>query len=265
MAMGSKAYESPLISHTRMRAMYRALVEVRGLADRAKTRSMRGIEACWVGTAIDLKEGDLTSDSGGAHESLLLEHVRSAGQRESASALKASELKRALPRLKEPMQEQFPGSSCERVLCAIGAGMALKAAGAHGVAIAYVGLSELTPAEWKRVLTLMGQAGLPLVLMVLPSNKRVDLETLATKVSVSSGTPVPVIPVDAGDAVAIYRVAQETIVRARAGGGAAVILGVECGTNGVKLLGSQLVGKGICTERWVNAAENKLQSLLATS
>jgi hypothetical protein len=263
MAMGSKAFESPLISHARMRGMYRALVEVRALAERTKTRSLRGVEACWVGTAIDLKDGDLTSDTGGTQEPVLLEHVRCIGQREAGGSVKAPELKRVLLRLKEPTSEVFPGSAYERVLCAVGAGMALKAAETQEVALAYVGLAELSSSEWKRVLSLMGQAGLPLVLMVLPGESKVDLESQAAKAAGSLDAAVPVIPVDAGDAVAIYRVTQETVVRARAGGGAAVILGVKCGTDPVKLLGTQLVNKGICTMRWVDTVETHLRGLLA--
>ncbi len=269
MAMGSKAFESPLISHARMRAMYRALVEVRALAERGKFRSLRGVEACWVGTAIDLKDGDLTSDAGAAQAPVLLEHARAVGRREAGGAIKAAELKRVMRRLKESslkavQAEAFPGSAYERLLCAVGAGMALKAAAAQGVALAYVTLDELAAAEWKRALTVMGQEGLPLVVMVLPAESKIDLEAVAAKAAGSADAAVPVIPVDAGDAVAIYRVTQETMVRARAGGGAAVILGVTCGTDAVKLLGTQLVRKGICTERWVGGVETHLKGHLAS-
>jgi hypothetical protein len=177
--------------------------------------------------------------------------------------VKAHELKRVARRLKESTAEVFPGGAYERVLCAAGAGMALKAAAAQGVALAYAGLEELSAAEWKRLLGVMGQEGLPLVFMVLPGESKVDLETLAAKAAGSGDAAVPVIPVDAGDAVAVYRVAQEAMVRARAGGGAAVILGVKCGTDAVRLLGTQLARKGICTERWVEGIETHLTRLLA--
>jgi TPP-dependent pyruvate/acetoin dehydrogenase alpha subunit len=268
MAMGSKAFESPLIGHARMRAMYRALVEVRALAERQKTRAkkspLRGVEACWVGTAIDLKEGDLTSDTGGFLESALLGHVRAVGRRAGGKAAGATEIKRVLERLEDSPGEPFPGSACDRLLCAAGAAMALKAASAQAVALAYARLDELSGAEWKRVLTVMGQEGLPLVMMVLPGESKVDLEAMTVKAAGSTERAVPVIPVDAGDAVAIYRVTQETMVRARAGGGAALILGVPCRTDAVKLLGTQLVRKQICTERWVAAVETHLKALLAS-
>jgi hypothetical protein len=264
MAMGSKAFESPLISHARMRAMYRALVEVRTLADRTKLRSLRGVEACWVGTAIDVKDGDLTSDAGAPQDPVMLEYIRAVGRREAGGPAKAADMKRVLRQFKESKGQAFPGSPFERVLCAVGAGMALKAAGAQGVLLAYAGLAQLSRAEWKRVLTLMGQEGLPLVLMVLPGASTVDLEALAAKAAGSADAAVPVIPVDAGDAVAIYRVTQETFVRARAGGGSAIIVGFQCGTDASKLLGTQLIRKGLCTERWVNGVATHLNGLLSS-
>lgn len=265
MAMGSKAFESPLISHVRMRAMYRALVELRALAHQLKDRSFRSLEAGYVGTAIDLHDGDLISDAGSPHESLLLEHIRDVGRREAAAAIKPTSLKRTLRRLREPRLNPFPGSPYERVLCALGSAMAQKVAAAQGIALAYIRLNELSAAEWKRILTLMAQPALPLVIMVLPAETRLDLEALAVKAAGSPDAAVPVVPVDAGDPVALYRVTQETLVRARAAGGAAIILGVSCGTDPVKLLETQLLRKQICTERWIAAVEPHLSRLLAAA
>ena len=264
MAMGSKAFESPLISHVRMRAMYRALIELRALAHQLKDRSFRNLEACYVGTAIDLNDGDLISDTGSTHEPLLLEHIRTVGRREAAAAPTPATLKRTLHGLREPSLEAFPGSAYERVLCAIGAAMAQKAAAAQVVAIAYVRVTDLSAAEWKRIFTLMAQPALPLVIVVLPAETRLDLEALALKAAGSPEVAIPVVPVDAGDPIALYRVTQETLVRARAAGGAAVILGVTCGTDPIKLLATQLIRKQICTERWIAAADSHLKGSLAS-
>ena len=254
--MGSKAFESPLISHVRMRALFRALVEVRGLAKSAKLRGFRGVEACWVGTAIDLREGDLTSAPGLSEEDAMLAHVRAVGVRPLAAGLSVVERRRVLASLEASLRGGpagvFAGTAQERLLCAVGAGMALKAAAAGGVVLAYAGRGELKTAEWRRVFKLMGAQALPVIVVVLPSaSAKGELEAEAGKAS------LPLIPVDAGDAVAIYRVAQETMVRARAGGGAAVIEGIDCGTDAVALLGSQLVRKQICTARWVEDVRAK--------
>jgi hypothetical protein len=256
--MASKAPESPLIGHARIRALYRALVELRALAPDSL--------ACLVGTAIDLADGDLISERDSQRDAVLLGHVRAVGQRPDAVAVTAATWKRLMKRLAEPAPEPFPAGTFERLLCAAGAAMALKTTatqtGIQTVALAYAGHGELSRNEWKRVFAVMGQAGLPLVLVALPIGEPTcDLEDVAVRSASSINKAVPVIPVDAGDAVAIYRVAQETLVRARAGGGAAVILGIQCGTDPVELLAKQLVAKGICTARWADGVKTHLSGL----
>jgi hypothetical protein len=264
MPKASKAYESPLISHARMRALYRGLVELRGLARHPKDKTLRHLEACFVATAIDLRDGDLACDSGGPNESILLEHVRAIAQRPASAAITRTELKRTLKRLATAEPDAFPGTAAERLLCAVGSAMALQASPEHAnLVLAFVRAGELSKSEWLRTLTLMSQPGLPLIVVTLPGSeknpkKTVDLEALAKKAA------VPVIPVDAGDPVALYRVAQESVVRARARGGAAIIDAVPCGTDPVKLLGRQLVRKEIATEAWVEAVEPHLAGLLTT-
>ncbi len=269
MAMGSKAFESPLISHARMRAMFRSLVETRALT--GKQRALQGFEACWTGTAIDLSDGDLVIDRGIAGEAQLLEHVRAIGAREAAAAPGAAEIRRLAKHLSTAEPDGFPGSAAERLLCAAGAAMALKAASQAAVALAFAGPCELSAAEWRRLLTVAAQPGLPLVLIVLPrtgpntagQKTGPDLGKIAQKAANSVDAALPVIPVDAGDAVALYRVAQETVLRARSAGGAAVIEAVPCGTDAVELLGRQLVNRKICTERWVATVRTQMQRRLA--
>jgi TPP-dependent pyruvate/acetoin dehydrogenase alpha subunit len=226
--------------------MYRALVETRVLSERASraARFTKGLEACWVATAIDLKPGDLTSEDGGG---ALIQHVQRVGTREAARAANMTDIKKTMRELDaEKTAAAFTGTSVERLLCATGQAMALKALGGKGAVVAYALQDELKAAEWKRLFTLAA-AELPLILVSMPSrgSLQVDLEKAARGIS------VPVIPVDAGDVVALYRVAQESIGRARAGGGAAVIECVAMGVDPVSSMRSQLVKKGICTEAWV--------------
>lgn len=243
--MGSKAFESPLISHARMRAMYRALVETRVLSERAhrSAKLPKGLEACWVATAIDLKPGDLTS-TGGATS--LIRHTLQIGTREAARAATASEIKKTLRDLvTEKPSAKFPGTPAERLLCAAGQAMALQSLGNKGVVVAYVQQSELKPAALKRVLALC-TGDVPLLIVATPSPKspRISLEKAAKPAA------IPVIPVDAGDVVALYRVAEESIHRARSGGGAVVIECVALGVDPIKSMRSQLIKKGICTDTW---------------
>ena len=259
--MGSKTFESPLIPHARMRALYRALVEVRLLGANLPRRSAaialaRGMEACWVGTAIDLKPGDLTSEPAAA---ALLQHIIRTGERESARAAGLADIKRTRRAL-DAETAVFSGSSFERMLCAIGQAMAIQAAAARGVVIAYVKRGDLSAAEWKRVFT-VARPDLPLIFVAIPGGvAKIDLERSA-RAAAGSSPAVPVIPVDAGDAVALYRVTQESIGRARAEGGIAVVECIPFGVDPIKLLRAQLVKKRICTETWADAVEASFTNL----
>lgn len=255
MAMGSKAFESPLISHARMRAMYRALVEARVLGERCGRGSAlpKGLEACFVGTSIDLRDGDATSGP----YSLWTDYFRGVGLRPGAPT--ASSVRAFLS---EASTAKSGGGALpvERLFCAVGRSMSIQ----DGVVVAYVGHIDLTAAEWTRLLTVAAPGALPLVLVVLPGRgtAAVDLAAIARRVAKKS-TMVPVIPVDAGDVVAIYRVSQETLVRARADGGVALIECVDCRADPVVVLGGQLVKKGICTAHWVAEVETALRTRLA--
>ena len=267
MAMGSKAFESPLIGHARMRALFRALVEVRGLAGRMKERSLIGLEACWVAGTIDLQEGDLASNTGGDFDACFVLHIRSVGQRPGGRAAKVGEIRRTLTLLRcasPEVEGMFHGTAYERAVCAVGSAMALKADGGARVVLSLVRWGELSRREGRRLLGLMSQPGLPLVVIALPNGRaKIDFERIGGSTIPLTQLRTPVIPVDAGDAVAMYRVVQESVVRARTGGGAALIAGVPCGTDSVALLGSQLVRKGICTARWVERVAEHAKALRA--
>ena len=260
--MGSKAFESPLISHARMRAMFRSLVETRLLSERAaRTRNAvhlfpKGLEACWVGTVIDLKPGDLTSLPRAAW---LTDHIRAVGARPTATAVSLSEARRAL---KAFATEKATGKSIapfDRMLCSVGMAQALKAIAARSVVTNYVGAADLTATEWKHFLSVAAEGELPLIVVVTPAPKPVDVSAVVKRMGRNT---IPVVPVDAADAVALYRVAQETLVRARADGGVAVIECIDCGSNPIDILGAQLVKKNICTERWVAGVKPAFRATL---
>ncbi len=230
-----------------MRALYRALVEVRVLGERLprKERVPLGWEACWAATALDLRAGDLTSDVASA---MLPDYVRRIAARPGTGSPRKAEVLAALSASAKP----FAGSAGERLFCAVGAAMALKAAEQQQAALAYVREGELGAADWKRVLQVAGGGNLPLVIVA------------AGAVEVPPWIRgVPVIPVDASDAVAIYRVAQESLLRARAEGGVAVIECVRTGDDPVEVMAKQLSTKGIATPAWRMGVETKIRSVLA--
>ena len=243
-----KPYENPLIPHARMRGLYRALVETRLLGKRGMGWP-RDLEACWAATALDLREDDLTSDSEAAW---LTTHVRAVGRRKDARAATISDLKNA--KANRESLPSFKGATPDRLLTAVGQAMALKAAG-DGVVLAFAAAGAMRNSDWHRLLAAAEGQNLPLVVVAIPGAKEVQLPHLK----------VPVIPVDAGDPVALYRVAQESILRARTDGGLAVIQCVRCGVDPVQLLATQLRHKGICTERWLAAVEAAFRKHLASA
>lgn len=260
--MGSKAFESPLISHARMRAMYRALVETRLLSERAaQTRNAvhvlpNGLEACWVGPVIDLKSGDLTSLPRAAW---LADYIRAVGERSTANAASLPEVRKALKAFVAEKAIRGKVSPFDRMLCSVGMAQALKSIAAHGVVATYVGAADLTATEWKHFLSVAAEGELPLMVVVTPAAKPVDISAVVKRMGTNM---IPVVPVDAADAVALYRVTQETLVRARADGGVAIIECIDCGSDPVAILGAQLVTKKICTGRWVAQVEPAFRATL---
>ena len=260
--MGSKAFESPLISHARMRAMFRALVETRLLSERAaKTRNAvhllpRRFEACWVGPIIDLKPGDLTSLP---RATWLADHIRAVGARPTANAASLPEARKALKAFAAEKATQPIIAPIDRMLCSVGMAQALKSVAAQTVVTTYVGSADLTAAEWKHFLSVAALGELPLIVVATPAAKPVDVSAVVKRMGTNT---IPVVPVDAADAIALYRVAQETLVRARADGGVAIIECIDCGSDPITILGTQLIQKKICTERWVAAVEPAFQATL---
>ncbi len=241
------SFENPLIPHARMRALYRGLIELRVLGERLPRaeRVPAGLEACWVATALDLHDGDLTSDLAA---NALPGFIRRIAARTGTGVVKKAEARALLEAALKP----FSGNAVERLLCAIGAAMAVKAAANKGVAVAYLRDRELAAADWKRVLRVASDGDLPLVIVAAG----------AAEVPLASRA-VPVIPVDAADAVAIYRVAQESLLRARAEGGVAVIECVRTGADPVALLARQLTARGIATPAWIAGVETRTRAVLA--
>ncbi|HEV2618935.1 MAG TPA: hypothetical protein VGU23_03240, partial [Acidobacteriaceae bacterium] len=91
---------------------------------------------------------------------------------------------------------------------------------------------ELPAALLRKVLTFAREQKLPLLLILLPPS-RVNAHAAsphhAAKCSdLALRCGVPAIPTDARDAVALYRVAQESIGHARIGGGPALIVCIPC-------------------------------------
>lgn len=268
----AKPHENPLVTNKKLKQLYVAMVEARALDERAahlqarakkrRLKSRQGEEACRVSTAIELVSGDLVSDTqdgivmeriaGGSTGSVLrlLNATFSSVKRRTAGPPSRSEAARQLPWVED---------AGDRLRIAMGAALSFKVLGRSNVVVAYVYHWELPDVVWRRLLGLSAKLELPVILVVLPEARSRNGRSLSVK---AQACGVPGFPVDAGDAVAIYRVAQESIARTRGDGGPVVI---ECMTH--RLPGKQkslddpivqmrsfMLGRKVAGKAWLDGA-----------
>jgi TPP-dependent pyruvate/acetoin dehydrogenase alpha subunit len=279
-------HENPLVPNEKLQQIYVAMAEARELDDhivrlqkRAKGRrrldSTRGQEACRVSTAIDLVPGDLVSDSqvgvvmnllAGEKVDSLVKRVaefHSGKKAKGAKAVGAS--RRLLPWIDD---------TGERLRMALGAALSFKTLGMTNVVVAYVRQGEIAKGAWREVLGLASKLELPVIFVVMPAAKatgRVGAMMLSDK---ARRYGVPGIPVDLGDAVALYRVAQESMGRTRGGDGPVLI---ECREFRMEGKGGQapidplaqmrgfLLGRKICTRAWLEGAGDGLRRRISAA
>ena len=279
-------FENPLVPNAKLRQMYVAMAEMRALDERiprllkrAKGRrrmdSTRGHEACRVSTAIDLGPGDLVSDSqvgvvmdllAGEKVDSLLERVAALGLEKRGKKVKkvATRSGRLLPWIDD---------AGERLRMAMGAALSFKTLKQANVVVAYVRHGEVAKGAWRKLLGLASKLELPVIFVILPAVKPEKKGGIAVSAK-TARWGVPGIPVDASDAVALYRVAQESMGRTRGGDGPVLI---ECVEYQVKRKGRSapvdplaqmkdfLLSRKVCDEAWLKGAGDRLRSRLPAS
>ncbi len=213
MAVRGAVYENPLVPHAVLRRMYDGMKALRAMEPRAAAlksgvRGLRGEEAARVASLLSLAAGDLVSDLPGSPDEA---RRRAAGRPGAREMLAPGTL------LLPPVED-----AGERLMLAVGAAGALRAQGAGGLVLAYAEADALSAARWRQVLGVAERAELPIVFLLLPRAGDAKQGVVSDR---AQGWGVPGIPVDAADAVALYRVMQESSLRARGGDGAALI---EC-------------------------------------
>jgi TPP-dependent pyruvate/acetoin dehydrogenase alpha subunit len=278
-------FENPLIPHAKLRQIYVAMLRSRllekalpasrrgrGVGVGAVSLGIAGLEACLVSPAISLEAGDLIGDavSGGVVDFLrgaaLGEVFRKPKKKGRSLGLLAG-CGAAAALAAAP-------TAAERLWAATGAALALKSANEaarknklaseveepvepkQNLVVVYVRPGEAAASVWSSVLRFAADQLLPMLFVVLPpvaGGKASGISSLSQKCG------VPGIPVDGSDAVAIYRVAQESVVRARMGGGPALI---ECvpyvvegskakASDGIAGLERYMLERGVVTREWV--------------
>jgi TPP-dependent pyruvate/acetoin dehydrogenase alpha subunit len=280
---GSVPQESPLVRNNTMQQMYAGMVESRILEElahagrrKAKGTSVHGQEACRVSALVDLEPEDLTSDVPGSVTTAfvrgvelqdVLEHIDaiSSGKKK---AHKASELHLAglLPSIDD---------TGDRLQMALGAALALKRNHLPKVVVAFAPSHAVKTQAWREVFRFASRHELPILFVALPETngkaaRGKKLTTLGER-AISEG--VPGIAVDSSDAVALYRVAQESIGRARMGAGPTLMECVTYRLEGQKegqkknevfdpipLLGQTLLRRQVCSEEWLARAATSFQA-----
>ena len=273
----TKPYENPLVPNKRLREIYATMAEVRALDDfaarvaaksKVRLHSTRGEEACRVSTAIGLSEGDIVCES---HSGIAMHLI--VGERPSyllrrLNGILSGEKRR---RSKHPragaVQLPWTKDAASRLAMALGAAAALKSAGRPNLVMAYINARELSDTDWQRILRLAAELELPIIFVVLPGKEHRNLCAQAQLCG------LPGFPVDAADAVAIYRVAQESIGRARGDGGPVLI---ECmahhssasnaGQNDpLAQLRSFLLVRKVANKAWLDGAGRAFRKQLETN
>lgn len=273
-----KPHENPLVPNKRLREIYETMAEARTLdefatraAAKAKIRfhSTRGEEACRVSTAIGLGEGDLISDS---HIGIVMNlisgnNASSLLQRLNGILSGEKRRQRKHPRASATLLP-WTNDTAARLAMGLGAAAAIKSSGRSNLVIAYVNARELADADWQRVLRLAAELELPIIFVVLPGKGNRNL--LCAK---AQACGLPGFPVDASDAVAIYRVAQESIGRARGDGGPILI---EClahrapaksavQNDPLAQLHSFLLSRKVANQAWLDGADRAFRRQLETN
>jgi pyruvate dehydrogenase E1 component alpha subunit len=205
--------ENPLLPHSKLRELHTLMVRTRDL-QRKHAQHTSPREALLAATLIQLLPGDLVSTTAG---DAVVEKLAPQGKssRTAGSLLDAS-------------------SSASRLVACAAAARGLQAAGADGLllALAQAGTAE---ASWMGALEWAQKSQLPLLLACSDatngatsrSRKRSEPAIDFTSMSrFAKRHKLPVLTVDGEDAVAVYRVMQEAVLRARQGGGPSVLWAV---------------------------------------
>jgi len=259
------SWENPLIPNKKLRELYAAMVELRLLEEHLGNRQRRkspvhlhrGEEGCLVSTVLSLNPGDLTSESS---TGIAIEFLRGAKLKEVLGRT-AKSAKRS------PTELPAAGDIAARLHVAIGAAIALAALRKGALAVAYIPAGDLGFKQWKPILKLAAAHAAPILFVVLPARASSKPGQLSL---VASACGVPGIPVDAADPVALYRVAQESMLRARAGGGPVLM---ECipfqlpgkradDADPIQTMQQFMLPRGVATEAWFQGVASRFAARL---
>jgi len=260
------AWENPLIPNKKLRELYTAMVELRLLEQHVAKLQHRpkpstrlhlhtGEEGCLVSTALSLHPGDLTSEP---HTGIATRFLR---------GVKLSTLLEPAPASRSTDELPAIADTAIRLHLTIGAALALAANKKGSIAVAYVYAGDLALPQWKPILKLAAAHAAPVLFVTLPAEGAAKPGQLSLA---STSCGVPGIPVDAADPVALYRVAQESMLRARSGGGPVLMECIPFQLPGkpvppadpILTMQQFLLPRGVATEAWLQSISTRFAARL---
>ena len=200
--------ENPLLPNRKLRDLYLLMLRCRDLERRQRAVKTGVREALLAAASIHLLPGDLLCGEEGDTTAEILAPVGKTGK--TAGTLHA-------------------GLDARLTACA-GAARGMTASATDGLVVAFTRAGAVEEG-WQNSMTWANEEQLPLVLVCEDAvgggkSERVEAITWTAMQAFVKKTRVPIIAVDGADAVAVYRVMQECVGRARSGNGAAVIWAV---------------------------------------
>jgi TPP-dependent pyruvate/acetoin dehydrogenase alpha subunit len=200
------------------------------LQQRLRAESMPGEEAVLVGGVFDLKPGDCIVPS---QRSAIADFVR------------GEPLTKVLSMHAE--ESKLPSTALQMGLGA-GLAMAFKMRQQPQIALVLGGEELIAEAVWEETMAFAGASKLPIVYVISHSGAQ-DLRAAAQR------NEVPGITVDGADVVAVHRVMQESIRRARQGHGPTLVEATLTGKDPVLFMETYLKTRGLWSDTWRDRME----------
>lgn len=245
---GSEPFENPLVPNARLRQMLLAMHRARAVEQHVPLRrraGVTGLEACLIAPAIDLGPEDLLSDT---LHGPALDFLRGVPLQTAFDPASRSRKRPVLADAGSGRPLPWSGRPEDRLWIALGAAAALRASRQAGEAegpaaqppgalVSYLRAGEITPAVLGRAFQFSFEHRLPILFVALPASLKDNGGGVSAMGRLASRSGMPAMAADRSDAVAIYRVAQESLGRARSGGGPALIECVPFVLHGTKPAG----------------------------
>jgi TPP-dependent pyruvate/acetoin dehydrogenase alpha subunit len=243
---------NPLLSNAKLRQIYSTMLRGRLLEEqtgqsrkkgKSRSKANTGTEATIVAAAIDLRRTDWISPLRhdligtfvkGATLTSILAPTKHAALHGTDAKNKSTGKPSASPEFNaQGEQSQLhilpntPNPAAQLNLAA-GVALAMKAKNDGSIVMAFCGDTSTSGQRWLDALTLAGEHFLPLLVITYTKfssrvSRRKSYDPTVSQITEGRHCGLPVIPVDADDAVAMYRVAFESIHKARHGGGPTLI------------------------------------------